>query len=596
MAATPTARFGTGATDAAWDVDLYQPSDVRRATRLDEVPEVVAWAEAQARARRWVVLLLTYEAAPAFDAACVTQPPSGPVPLAWAAAFDIAQAVEAPVREVAPAELAAPSWAPAIDERRFTADLRRIHAHIAAGDTYQVNYTFPLTAPFPHDPGSWFAACAEQAHVDYAAYVDIGEAVVMSLSPELFLERRGDRIRTRPMKGTARRGRWPGEDARLAADLVASDKARAENVMIVDLLRNDLGRVAVTGSVRVRDLCALERYPTVWQLTSTIDATLRPGTSLAGLLAATFPCGSVTGAPKVRTMELIADLEHGPRGIYTGAIALLRPGGDLVASVPIRTAVLDRGTGEMTYGVGAGITADSDPAEEWAECLAKSRVVRPPAVPGDARLFETMRLEEGRLLRRDAHVARVTASAALFGWPCDQARLARDLDALCAAHPTGTWRARLWLDRAGTTSAEAVPVDLAPRRWRVGLAASPVDPRSPLLFNKTSRREMYDVARATRPDLDDVILWNGRGELTEGTVGNLVVERDGRRITPPVASGLLPGVFRAELLSQGRVEEGVLTAADLARATRVWLVNSLRGWIDIDIVPPEADVPADIEA
>ncbi|WP_396626729.1 aminodeoxychorismate synthase component I [Luteitalea sp.] len=591
MPTTCTARFGTGAAGSAWDVDLRQPTDTRAAARIDELPGVVTWAEAQAASRRWVALLLTYEAAPAFDAAYRTRPPSGPLPLAWAAAFEAAEAVEGPAR--APlAAIDAPSWVPAIDEARFVADLARVHQYIAAGDTYQVNYTFPLTARFHEDPARWFAACAAQADVGFAAWVDTGTSVVMSLSPELFLERRGDRVRTKPMKGTARRGRWPDEDARLAAELVASHKARAENVMIVDLLRNDLGRVAATGSVRVRDLCALERYPTVWQLTSTIDATVRPGTSLLDLLHAMYPCGSVTGAPKVRTMDIIAELEPAARGIYTGAIVLLRPGGDFIASVPIRTAVLDKATGIATYGVGAGITADSDPAEEWAECLAKARVVRPPAVPEDAILFETLRLEEGTLWRQDAHVARMAASAALFGWPCDTSALERALEALLVAYPTGTWRARLFLDRRGVARAEAEPVDLAPRRWRVGLAASPVDARNPLLFNKTTRRDVYEAARAMRPDLDDVILWNVRGELTEGTVGNLVLELDGRRVTPPIGCGLLPGVFRADLLAHGAIEERVLTADLLTRATRAWLVNSLRGWIEVDLVHLDADVPA----
>jgi para-aminobenzoate synthetase/4-amino-4-deoxychorismate lyase len=339
--------------------------------------------------------------------------------------------------------------------------------------------------------------------------------------------------------------------------------------------------------VQVRDLCRLERYPTVWQLTSTIEATPGPGTNLLGLLRAMFPCGSVTGAPKVRTMEIIAAVEHAPRGIYTGAIVLLRPGGDFVASVPIRTAVLDRATGVATFSVGAGITADSDPGEEWAECLAKARVVRPPAVPDDAALFETMRLEDGCVVRQHRHVARIAASASLFGWPCDSRALEHALEVLAAAHPDGTWRARLFLDRQGSVRATAVPVDLTPRRWRVGLALAPVDVRSPLLFNKTTRRDLYDAARARQPDLDDVILWNARGELTEGTVGNLVLDLDGHRVTPPIACGLLPGVFRAELLEGGAIEERVLPADLLVRATRVWLVNSLRGWIDADLVHVE---------
>ncbi len=531
------------------------------------------------------MLLLAYEAAPAFDSALVTRRPSGPVPLAWAAAYDLAQATEGPVDSLSPEPPLVPAWTPAIDEARFSTDIARVLRHIAAGDTYQVNYTFPLRTDFGVDPWQWFLACARQADVPYASYVDVGDGVVMSVSPELFLERRGRRVRTRPMKGTSRRGRWLAEDVRMADALVHSGKARAENVMIVDLLRNDLGRVAATGSVRVRDLCALERYPTVWQLTSTVEATVRPGIDLFALLQATFPCGSVTGAPKVRTMEIIAATEQAPRGIYTGAICLLRPGGDLVASVPIRTATLDRRSGHAVFPVGAGITADSDAAEEWAECLAKARVVRPPAIPDDASLFETLRLAQGDLVRRDAHVRRLCDSATLFGWRADPARVQDALAALAAGHPEGVWRARVFLDRDGTVRAEAVPFTPDERPWRVALASDPVDTRSPLLFNKTTRREPYDAARRARPDLDDVILWNARGQVTEGTFGNVVVELEGALMTPPVACGLLPGVFRQELLTRGDIVEGIVRVEDLGRCSRLWLVNSLREWIAVELEP-----------
>jgi para-aminobenzoate synthetase / 4-amino-4-deoxychorismate lyase len=334
----------------------------------------------------------------------------------------------------------------------------------------------------------------------------------------------------------------------------------------------------------VSNLCGLERYPTVWQLTSQIDATLLPETSLWTLLQAVFPCGSITGAPKVRTMEIIASLESSPRGIYTGAICLLQPGGDMTASVPIRTATLDRGTGTATFNVGAGITADSTAPDEWAECLAKARVVRPPAVPDEASLFETMRLEAGRLQRRDGHVARMLASAELFGWPADAGRLGAALDASNAQHPQGTWRTRVVLDRHGAISVEAKPFAPDTRRWRVTLAATPVDTRSPLLFNKTTCRDLYRDAHAAAPTFDDVLLWNARGELTEACVANVVVALDGRRVTPPITCGLLPGVFRAQLLAEGSVEEGIVLVDDLKRATGLWLVNSLREWIDIDLV------------
>lgn len=584
------AVFGVGGQDDAWSVCLDRPVAIKQAGSLDAVQHVVSWADEQSRRGQWGVLLLAYEAAPAFDAALRVQAASdgraqASVPLAWAAAYDApADTVVAAGTAASDAATDSIRWTPAIDESRFAADIARVLAHITAGDTYQVNYTFPLTAPFPHDPWRWFLARARQARVPYPACIDLGSAVVMSLSPELFLERQGESLHARPMKGTMRRGRWLGEDERLSATLAASEKARAENVMIVDLLRNDLGRVAQTGSVRVSDLCALERYPTVWQLTSRIDATLKADMTLWDVLCAAFPCGSITGAPKVRTMELIADLEASPRGLYTGAIMLLKPGGDFIASVPIRTAVLERATRLATFHVGAGITADSTAVDEWAECLAKARVVQPAAVPEDASLFETLRLEDGFLIRHSAHLQRMANSAALFGWPLSTARAAAALDEVSNTHPTGTWRVRLEADRHGALKTQVLPFARDDRRWRVSLAARPVDPRSPLLFNKTTRRDVYDAARAAAGDVDDVLLWNARGEVTESTIANVVVEFGNRRVTPPVACGLLPGVFRQELLARGELDEQIVRVDELSRASRLWLINSLREWIAVDLV------------
>ncbi len=583
MTSAGRARFGIGSERDAWAASLESPSEIREAHDVGDVLPVVEWAEAEALAGRWAVLLLSYEAAPAFDDALRTREAASVLPLAWAAAYDQA----ADVCWLAPEAMQDPpvvDWRPAIDEARFTRDIASVIDHIRAGDTYQVNYTFPLTGRLAADPWDWFDACAREAAVPYAACIDTGDAVVVSLSPELFLERTGAHVRMRPMKGTARRGRWPDEDARLASELTVSEKARAENLMIVDLLRNDIGRVAATGSVTARDLCRLERYPTVWQLTSAVEAVLPASTSLGDLLRATFPCGSVTGAPKVSTMQIIAGLEDAARGLYTGAIALIRPGGDVVSSVAIRTAVVDRRSGVATFGVGAGITADSRAAEEWAECLAKARVVRQPAVPDDARLFETMRLADGVIVRRDRHVARMLASAALFGWDADGARVEAALDALTRRHPAGVWRARVWLDRRGGVETAADPFEADPRPWRVALATAPVDTRSPLLFNKTTRRDVYDAARAGAPaGLDDLLLWNTRRELTEATRASVVVEIDGERVTPPVACGLLPGTMREELLASGAVRERIVRMDDLPRASGLWLVNSLRGWIDVTL-------------
>lgn len=552
---------------------------------LSDVLEVLSRADEAARTGRWALVMVAYEASPAFDRALRTMPPLNGLPLAWVAIFD--RFDQAAIATSSP-RAASLQTMPSLAREEFGRRVESAQAHIRAGDTYQVNLTFPLRAPAPADPAELYASLARAQQASYGAMLDLGRHLILSFSPELFFRRRGTRIEMRPMKGTTARGRWPREDAARAAALRTSAKARAENVMIVDLLRNDAGRVARTGSVHVRELFTLERYPTLWQLTSTIEAEVAPDATIVELLTALFPCGSVTGAPKIRTMELIAELEGRARGVYTGAIGLVEPGGDCTFNVAIRTVVVDRATGLATLGVGAGITADSDPDEEYRECLLKAAFASGPPDIDEARfsLLETMRLESGVILRLERHLRRGKDSAEYFGYPWREAEIRGALCDACDAHGAGSWRLRLLIDSQGAPNVECSIVESGrPQPWRVALAPTPVDVRSPFLFNKTTRRETYDAARAARPDVDDVLLWNERGEVTESTIANLVVQTSTGRVTPPVDCGLLPGVFRGELIDGGLVTERVVTKAALAAAPRIWLVNSLRGWIEARLVP-----------
>ena len=334
------------------------------AMAVGEVINVLNFAERHSRAGRFVVVMISYEAAPVFDSALTVHKPNG-FPLAYAAVYS----GPSDPRETSSTFSSNP-WTPTVSKDEYHRSVARIRELIAAGDTYQVNYSFPLTSTFSGDSLAWYR---QMGPVKHSAYIDLGRYKVLSLSPELFFERHSDHVTTRPMKGTAPRGRTDAEDEELARWLQNSAKNRAENVMIVDLLRNDLGKVSVPGSVHVSSLFDVERFETVWQMTSTVESALRPQTTLSELMGALFPCGSVTGAPKIRTMQIIRELERFPRGAYTGTIGLLRPGGDCTFNVAIRTVVLDSETGVATCSVGGGITIDSTAAEEYEECLVKSR-------------------------------------------------------------------------------------------------------------------------------------------------------------------------------------------------------------------------------
>lgn len=553
------------------------PRRILRATRPEVITATLAQVEAAVNEGAWAVGYLAYEAAPAFDAALVVSSKPAPMPLLWFALYDHPEPFELEAPAGSAFEVGA--WTPRLSEPEYFEAIARIRAHLSAGDSYQVNYTFPMRAPFQGDAYAWFRQlCAAQGR-GYFAYLDTGRFQIVSASPELFFAIDGDALVTRPMKGTRPRGRWCAEDRTLAAQLPGSEKERAENLMIVDLLRNDMGRVSETGSVVAERLFEVERYETVWQMTSTIES--RTQASLVELFRGLFPSGSVTGAPKAETMKIIHALEPHPRGVYCGAIGYAAPGRRACFNVAIRTAVVDRETGEAEYHVGGGITWDSSAAPEYAECMNKAAVLtlrRPPFS-----LLESLRWENGYWLL-DEHLARLLDSADYFGFKVNRAALQNALETHAQRLSAGPAKVRLLLDKDGAIHVESVPLP-APKPWRTGWALEPVDSRDVFLYHKTTHRTVYDAARAARPDLDEVLLWNERGEITESTFANVVLEIGGRKLTPPVESGLLGGVCRAHWIATGVIEEAVLRKEDLERATAIHLINSVRQWIAVDWQP-----------
>lgn len=462
---------------------------------------------------------------------------------------------------------------PAIDESRYRTAVERIKQFIYDGDCYQVNFTFPIDFSWFGSPLSLYARLRQRQPVRYGGFVGNRLGGIVSLSPELFLERHGERLLTRPMKGTAARSE-PSETLR------NSVKDRAENLMIVDLLRNDLGRLAEPGSVKVDRLFDIEDYPTVWQMVSEVSAQIgRQG--FEPVLRALFPCGSITGAPKIRAMQIIGALEGAPRRLYTGALGWLAPDGDFRLNVAIRTLELATGhRGKM--GVGSGIVADSLSDAEWQECQLKAAFIR-AGDPG-LKLIETLRRENGVYPMWAGHLARLRRSAEWFGFPLDEQRLCRELGRQPA---TGVWRIRLTLDSTGGIDIQATAMADAPPSARLAeLADIRIDSGDPLRGHKTTERQLYDLALQGLPaesPVFDLVFVNERGEIAEGARSNVFVERDGVLLTPPLTSGALPGVLRAELLATGRAREAVLYPADLGGD--FWLGNALRGLIPVRLKP-----------
>lgn len=508
-------------------------------------------------------------------------PPPGRTPLLWLGLYDAPERLSAAEVDQRLAAIAgdhvgaALDIVPRLDQGAYGRAFDRVKALITAGDTYQVNLTFKAGFRLEGDPVALYRDLVRKQPVAYGALINTGTQWILSRSPELFVSSRGDTLSARPMKGTLKRGRTLAEDEAGRLALAADEKNRAENLMIVDLLRNDLGRISQIGSVEVTDLFTVETYSTLHTMTSGITARRRPDVTTTDLLSNLFPCGSITGAPKLRAMEIIHEVEAGPRGVYTGSIGHFAPNGDLTLNVAIRTAVIEADrTGEI--GIGGGIVADSVAEDEYREALLKMTFFTEPA--RSVTLIETLLWEPaGGYALLDRHLDRLATSSAYFALPFDR----QAITSLLEAHPLteARMRVRLTLDATGPT-VTSVPLPPNPPVFRFALAPERLDSGSLWLLHKTTNRAFYDEPRQrahAAQGVDEVVFRNERGELTEGSITNLFIERDGRLLTPSVSSGLLPGTLRAELIASGKAEERVLTLADLEAADAIWLGNSVRG-------------------
>jgi para-aminobenzoate synthetase/4-amino-4-deoxychorismate lyase len=466
------------------------------------------------------------------------------------------------------------------DRMAHVEKVRNVLDLIRAGDLYQANLTFPLRFQYSGEPLALYGALRARQPVAHGGVVALGDKTVLSVSPELFVQICGDRTTTRPMKGTTARELDPDADQMARRALAADPKQQAENLMIVDLLRNDLARISTPGSVRTPSLFAVETYPTFHALTSTVTARLRHGVGLRDRIAALFPCGSIVGAPKIRAGEVIRELEAEPRGVYTGAIGAVEPGGDMAFNVAIRTAVIAT-DGAGQYGVGGGIVADSDPDAEYLEALLKARVLQDLAT--DYGLIETLRWSRSEgFIRLELHLDRLSASAAKLGFcfdrPWTKSRLIREAGSW--SHRIDDQRVRLELARSGKlTVAHEAAAAPPPRTLELCVAHDRLDAGDPFLRHKTTRRERHErvFLDAVARGLDEAVLLNRSGAVADASRNSIFVARDGRLVTPPLAAGALPGVLRAALIADGRAVEGELGLPELQRAKRWFIGNSLSG-------------------
>ena len=553
------------------------PSAVIQADSPDEVPAALAAIQAALGQGRHVAGWFGYELGYVLEPHLTAlQWPKRDVPLLWFGVFDAPQPVTRADLVAGGRAYAGPlrhEW----DEPAYTARFAKVHDYIEAGDIYQANLSFRSRFAFAGDPLALYLKLRDGARAPHGAFIDDGTRQILSLSPEQFFEiSPSGKITARPMKGTAPRGADELADARARAALAASPKDRAENLMIVDLVRNDVGRLALIGSVAVNDLFAVETYPTLHTMVSTVTAQLRPTTGVEHIVRALFPCGSVTGAPKIRAMEIIRELEQSPRGLYCGAIGHFAPDGSAAFNVAIRTVTIQDGQG--TLGIGGAVVQDSTSEGEYAECLLKARYFDSLREP--IGLVETLRHDSG-FVRLERHLARMENSARFLSLPFNRAG-AQDALNKAVAQAREPLRVRLALDEQGQFVCTTSPLGAASARWTYAVSPRPVQSGDVLLRHKTTWRGFYDAEHkrmAAATGCDDTVFLNERGEVTEGSRSNLFIRRGGNLLTPPLSSGLLDGVLRRELLETGQCEEAVLTAADLASADEVLLGNSLRGLI-----------------
>ena len=547
------------------------PLSVLIATKAEEVRSVLDQVETATQQGYQCVGYVAYEAASALDTSLAVHPSTRPL-----AVFGIFKSCQR--LTTLPSNKPSAVWLrPVMSCEQYTSKIQAIKTRLAHGESYQVNLTHTLQGTYEGEPLDLFATLYDAQPTAYAAFLHLNDLAIASVSPELFFCLDGDQITTQPMKGTAPRAPNAEEDLANKRALENSEKDRSENIMIVDMIRNDLGRICQPGTITADNLFAIESLPTVWQQTSSVSG--KTEARFSDILSNLFPCASITGAPKKRTMEIINALEDDARGIYTGCIGVLKPDRSMRFSVAIRTLVLDTDTRSASYGIGGGIVWDSAPLSEWQESLDKSKLLNGVS----PMLLETMKYDprDGVVLL-DRHINRLIAAASTHAYPLNPTQ-AKELVQCFSA--TEKRKLRLLADRSGRLSLESNDFPPIKTVFRLGLADAPIQREDFRLRTKTTQRTLYDQNRGARLDIDDVILFNEDNEITETTIFNLYLKIQGVLYTPALPSGLLPGVYREHLLALGAAKERVLSVQDLSKAEGLYVSNAVRGLCPAILVP-----------
>jgi len=566
--------------DDSWRI-FSSPVEVLYTHDLQNVREVLNKVQNKVEKKNLIAAgYLSYEAAPAFDNAyCVNK--KGNLPLICFGLFkDYKTEITLESNNHESAE--AIEWEIATNQTHYETHLKYIKDQIKLGNTYQVNYTLRKHSKCIANPYGFFLEKVQDA--PYAAFIESDEHTIISTSPELFFKLSDESLICKPMKGTSKRGRTLKEDIALMKELKNSEKDKAENIMITDMLRNDMGKISDTGSVKVLSEFDIEKYPTVWQMTSSVKSQTRA--SITAIFEALFPCASVTGAPKVSSMKIISEIEDQPREIYTGAIGYIAPNNEAQFSVPIRTILSNKKIDRSVYGTGSGIVWDSEWEKEWDECQNKSAILS--VSHQNFELFETMRWDSNRgIFLEELHLNRLKDSAEFYNFKFSHEKINDKLhDYLKNLEPESEKIIRLFLAKDGETrlTTSAYKEHNKDKSQLISLAMQPVDSDDLSLYHKTTIRGIYEDATGENPDCDDVLLWNEDGHITESTISNIIFKKDSEYFTPPISCGLLGGTYRTHLINQGHLVERIIPKTEINLYSEIYLINSVRGKYPVKLI------------